>query len=117
MNLNKFYNNILEQNGGSYNIVTGDVNPITGYMVSIKGCEQRIILDNFTKEALNSFLIENIHLLCLDVYYLGAWVHNGYVYLDVSVNEPSESRALKLAKTNKQLAIYDCANQVAIQLL
>lgn len=116
MNLSKFYDSILERNGGSYNIVTGEFNPTTGYMVSIKGCEQRIALDKFTREALNYYLVENIHMLCLDIYYLGAWVDNDFVYLDVSVNELKESRALKLAKTNKQIAIYDCANSVAIHV-
>ncbi len=116
MSINKFYESIVENKGGSYNFVTGDFNPTTGFMVSIKGCESRSLLSKFDKTVLNYFLVENIDKLCLDVYYLGAWIEGDNIYLDVSVRELNKSRALKLAKTNKQLAIYDCETGVAIHL-
>lgn len=116
MNLNKFYELILKDNGGSYNIVTGVFNPNTGYIVSLSDRELKVPLKEFNKDILKTFLIDHIDALCLDTFYLGAWVHLDTVYLDVSSNIFDKDRAIRVGKINKQLAIYDCENQVAIHL-
>ena len=40
--------------------------------------------------------------------YIGFWLDNNDLYVDVSINIDNLSEAIKIAQENKQLAIYNC---------
>lgn len=48
--------------------------------------------------------------------FVGFWIDDGKIYLDISVNVGDKKEALRIAKENKQLAIYDCSDMETIRL-
>jgi len=93
----------------------GDYNPTTGYMVSIRGCEERF--DSFpTAPQISQYIAKHGRNLTWD--YLGIW-HNSddnVWYMDVSRNIQSLSMATIEGKKNKQIAIWDCVAGKEIKL-
>jgi len=120
-NLIKFSNSILNNNGGSYNLLTGELNPNDGFMVSIEGHET---IYKYYTESLQyqvaSYIKEHAYILCSNLtkqqYFIGAWVHENKLYLDVSIKVDNEAEAKKLAIENNQLAYYDNKKKETIYL-
>lgn len=48
--------------------------------------------------------------------YLGLWIDNGLIYMEISKRIASKKQALKEAKERKQLAIYDNKNNESIYI-
>jgi len=124
MNLKEFLKSTIQNNGASYNLITGELNPNKGYMVALQGKEQRFVFDTYNTKSLQynvaNYIKDNALILiggvvCSD-YFLGSWVHNGEIYLDISVNVGDLKEALFLGKKYKQLAIWDCENKCEIKL-
>lgn len=46
--------------------------------------------------------------------FIGLWVNENDVYIDVSFNFNDKDKALSFAKSNKQLAIFDAINKECI---
>lgn len=90
--------------------------PTDGYMVSLEGLEVRIGTKAFSPQWLDHFILRNRTLLENPNYYVGAWVENGFVYLDISECTNSLEQATKLARQRNQLAIYDVSCGVVIQV-
>lgn len=119
-NLINFKNSIINHGGATYNLLTGEFNPVTGFMVSIKGHESRsdynpnnlqyTIADYIKRKADLIISGENMDL------FLGAWIDKDLLYLDVSIHIESRSEAILYAQANEQLAYYDCALGEAIDL-
>lgn len=86
-----------------------------GYMVSLEGTEiQKNINDiNGIKKAIEEKqeTIKNKNNL-----YIGLWVDNNIMYIDISINIIDKVDALEFAKYNKQLAVYDLKNNDSIYL-
>ena len=116
MNLQKFLSEALKNNGGSYNITTGESNPTDGYMVSYSEYELVIDAVELNETILKEYITNNIDKLCLDKYFVGLWINNGKAYLDISAKFNNLSEACYRGMINEQLAIYDNANAVAIHL-
>jgi hypothetical protein len=129
MSFSKFIRDVKARKGASYNIVTDDYNPSTGYMVSLKGSESKSAMTDDERELLkriSAYVEEYIDLLAEDGRYLGAWVVNeapyvrwkktDILYLDVSVNIANLDEALAFAEANGQKAIYDCSTGESINV-
>jgi hypothetical protein len=86
-----------------------------GFMVSLEGAEvQKNINDiNGIKKA-----IEEKQKIIKDKnnIYIGLWLDNNIMYIDISINIQDKTEALEFAKYNKQLAIYDIINNDSIYL-
>lgn len=127
MNLKEFLKETIKHGGSSYNLVTGQGTPTTGYMVALQGKEQTYVINkiklNWVKQFqydVANYIKEHTLILmggvvCSD-YFLGSWVHKDKLYLDVCVNVGDKDEALFLGKKYGQLAIWDCANQTDIKL-
>lgn len=103
-------------NGGHTWSVKGVEIPKDGYMVSEIGHEWRIKVANFTPNTLANYTRTYPEPTYSQNRYWGAWISDGYVYLDVSHHTMSRSHALTLGKINAQLAVYDIREGVAITL-
>lgn len=86
-----------------------------GFMVSLEGAEvQKNINDiNGIKKAIEEKqeIIKDKNNL-----YIGLWLDNDIMYIDISINIIDKVEALEFAKYNKQLAIYDLKNNDSIYL-
>lgn len=86
-----------------------------GFMVSLEGAEvQKNINDiNGIKKAIEEKqeIIKNKNNI-----YIGLWLDNNIMYIDISINIQDKTEALEFAKYNKQLAIYDLKNNNSIYL-
>jgi hypothetical protein len=116
MNLQTFLSEALKNNGGSYNITTGESNPTDGYMVSLPNNELVIDANDLCATILSEYIINNADELSEDNAFVGLWIDNGKAYLDVSVKYDDLETACYVGIINDQKAIYDNANAVAIHL-
>lgn len=62
------------------------------------------------------WLIQNWHFIATQGCFVGGWTHKGKFYLDVSICETDRARAIALGMQNKQIAIYDMAEDQDIML-
>ena len=107
MNLRQFYAQTLSNGGASYSILSGELNPDNGYFVSIANKGITVDLNNFNQKVVADFITQNAIQLNQLKYFVGSWVENGVVYLDVTVQVTDKRNALELAYRNGQKAIYD----------
>ena len=90
-------------NGGiTINVVTHE-QPRSGYAVSLEGYETKVSA-NVLGLALRQFI--RYYSPTIENYYLGAWVEDDKVCLDITTVVDSLDEALDLARINKQRAIY-----------
>jgi len=116
MNLRKFLSKVLKNNGGSYNITTGESNPTDGYMVSLPDNELVINADDLCATVLSKYIINNAADLSSSESFVGVWIDKDKAYLDVSVKFNDLEIACYVGILSDQKAIYDNANAVAIHL-
>ena len=116
MNLQIFLSEALKNNGGSYNITTGESNPTDGYMVSLPNNELVINADDLCATVLSEYIINNANELSSGKSFVGSWIDNGKAYIDVSVKYTDLEEACYIGIISDQNAIYDNANAVAIHL-
>ena len=107
MNLQQFFSETLSNNGASYSILTGELNPTNGYFVSIANKGVTVDLNNFTQKDIVVFISENYDTLSQENHFIGSWISEGIVYLDVTVQVTDKRNALELGYRNGQQAIYD----------
>lgn len=80
-----------------------------GYAVSLNGYEQSFNYDNRGQlyAHIIKYVTSNYKLLIQKNHFLGIWLHNGMVYLDVTIIVNNKVNALLRASLEKQQAIYD----------
>lgn len=121
MNFINVWNSIVSNEGASYNLSTGEMNPTTGYMVALKGCERiytapenlnqfQDVVQNYLSGDLLNIVLSNKDL------YLGFWLHEGKLYIDLSENIQNKISALKMGMERGQITIYNCENTGSIFL-
>ncbi len=89
--------------------------PATGYMVSpYKDAEETFDDGSFDDSDVDGYRERHAHQLAHPQAYLGAWHHEGKVYLDVSHRLSTEGEAHELARRHGQLAVYDLAHGTEI---
>ena len=119
-NLINFKNSIIGTGGATYNLLTGEFNPDRGFMVSIKGHESK---SDYNENNLQYTIAKYIRIKADLILsgenrdlFLGAWIDNGLLYLDVSIHIESRPEAILQAQANEQLAYFDCNLGEAIDL-
>lgn len=126
MNLVEFSKQAYTQGGGSFNLLSGEVNPTSGYMVSTPNNEVRMhFMPSLTEKEKIHKLTEQVFLYMAEKFdlwyydssmYLGLWydAENKLWYIDLSQNIQDKDKAMEIARANKQLAIWDCENKETI---
>lgn len=90
--------------------------PSSGYALSLyKASELKIegIPDQY--EVIR-FIDSNLDLLSCNCNFIGAWFNEGSSYLDIATIIEDRGRAVQLAKSNGQLAIFDLEKKENIYL-
>jgi hypothetical protein len=116
MNLSNLKQELLQNNGFSYNINTGEFNPNYGYFVSIRGFEEAFNLSDFDDADIKRYLAIHSEQLADHGKWLGGWVEDGKVYLDVSLKTEFLERAIYLGILNDQKAVYDAYKSKVINI-
>jgi hypothetical protein len=118
LNLKTVLDEIFLEGGVSYNVTTGEVNPKTGYMVSILGFEKQYDLDTINANDLREYVLDNAYDLWGENRFVGGWIDTDTqkVVLDISVNITDVTNACYTGIINKQKCIYDCSNKSYISL-
>ena len=81
----------------------------SGYMVSLQDYEFQTSI-----ELLSSELLEEYRMIAMENNaYIGFWLDNNDLYVDLSINIDNLNEAIKIAQENKQLAIYNCRKEKA----
>lgn len=89
--------------------------PTSGFAFSERPDIETIVpLDRFSEADLESFILRNQGLLESPENYLGAWVDNGNVYMDVSTIIADREEALRRALAAQQLGVFDLSNFTTI---
>ena len=94
--------------------LNGD-SPKSGFMVSIRDILKMPLdlwLELEEQSSINDYseIAKNVNG------YIGCWIDNGDVYIDISANIQDRGQALKVARENGQLAIYDIEKNESIYL-
>lgn len=116
MNLQNFLTDTINNGGASFNITTGVYNPKNGYFVSLPNHEQQIPLSEFKASDLKRYVNNNYDVLSNENNFVGSWVDNGMVYLDISEKITDKRTALVLGIDRNQKAIYDAFNGKVIDI-
>lgn len=113
MKLKNIVKETLKNGGSSTSLLNKSAN---GFMVSVKDCAI-IPVNDFNVKALKKVITKNIELLSNPSNFLGTWIDNGNVYIDISESINDRETAIKLGKERHQLGIYDISNQQTIELI
>lgn len=97
----------IKKNGKVYN-------PKTGYFVSTTNNIFDIITNKELQRVKRQATRQEKRLKQKS--YIGYWSDKGKHYLDVSFHKKSKDKAMSLAKTYDQLAVFDCQAKEAIYL-
>lgn len=109
------FNAHIQVNGGATFTLQGRPTRLkSGFMVALK--EFETVIKNPTKKKLDNFIKKNMKELKKNNRYIGGWMDNNKLYLDISVNVKCPIKAVKKGKKEKQLAIFDIANLECINL-
>lgn len=116
MDYSKIIKETLKNNGGSFNVSKSKIKkPLKGFMCSIKDL---LIVDkkDFNVKLIKSLVKNNFSLLKNSKNYLGTWIDEGKVYIDISSNFKDRNEALQVAEKSNQIEIYDINNNTSIYL-
>jgi hypothetical protein len=109
--------NILFENGGfTYNCKTKELNPNEGYFVSMVGEGQVYNVNGFHHFDILEYYAIHSELLSRGDTFLGGWIYQDEVYLDVNVSTLSIEKAIYRGMINDQKVIYDAYNKTEIKL-
>jgi hypothetical protein len=114
-NLKEFVAAIIENGGATYNLANGGTVD-KGYMVSKKGFEMKFQPKVDVTQAVCQFIKEFGFELYEVENFIGAWIDEGVLYLDVSNNFAKRSDAIREGYKNEQLAIFDVVAQESLYL-
>lgn len=95
----------LENDKGFTHSLLG-VEPDQGYMVALDGFEVKTNILDF-EEALDQYQEAHYDKLLEPNMFLGAWMHKGIVFLDISEHVLSEAEAKFKGRLRAQLAIWN----------
>lgn len=106
------------QETGGTTIGLSGKQPTTGFALSpFKNGETTVPENQFSPQSIVEFISNNFGSLSMPDYYLGAWKHEGLVYLDVTQVLADREAAIEAAINAEQLAIFDLDNFEEIPVL
>lgn len=115
-NLNDFVR-LTKKNGGcTFNLETSEINPRRGYAVALKGMEEIVPIIDFKDDVVVEFINNNVDFLSRHRFFIGSWIDDNKVYLDVVELHENIDNAVRDGMKNDQLAIFDCEKQREIKL-
>jgi len=107
----------VRENGGlSVKLIDGS-EPVKGFMVATDSkfgavVDEKDFFDPAkTEDILNDYLLKHQAELGKENNYLGLWLNDGKVYLDVSENIEDKEAAIKAGQDRDQISIWDVAAQ------
>jgi len=107
MNVEQILNHVKQHGGITLNHELDEKVFRKGYMVSMRHYETKLNLDEIGKENLWSVIKGyNEFSKRLIGSYVGLWVDEAILYLDISLHIYDKEAALDLAKKHEQIAIY-----------
>jgi hypothetical protein len=117
MNLVKFLEETVKNAGATYSL-NGLKLPTKGYFVSLSGRSLVIPsdLDETSLPNLSTYIKVNSSLLGENDKYLGSWINEGEIILDVTKHFSDLETALHFGMSNEQLSIYDIARSKCIDI-
>ena len=106
---------IIKKEGATLDSNYNDFKSDNGFMVSIKGQEIKVNKNDIQGikkeiEKKRDFIQDKKGL------YIGLWLDNDIMFIDVSIHIIDYMEALEIARNNDQLAIYDLQNNDSIYL-
>ena len=112
---NKKILEIIKNGGATLDYNLKDFNSNRGYMISLQGQEVKVDKNDIQGikkeiEKKREFIKDKRGL------YVGLWLDNDIMFIDVSIHIIDYLRALEIGRFNKQLAIYDLKNNDSIYL-
>lgn len=113
MLLDEIKKDILKNEGATLNNEFKKANLKSGFMVSIMGYE---FITNNIDEAIKKGLEYKEIIKDKKGYYVGFWIDNNIIYVDISKQINNKRDAEKTAKKNMQKAIYNNKTQTSIYL-
>ena len=116
MNANKFIQLLKENSGVSYNMITKEYNPNKGFFVSLPNLETKVDLKSLKVNDIATFINKHRSLLQDKTKFIGGWIDNDTVYLDISEQIFDKREALERGYKHNQLAIYDANKGEVIDL-
>ena len=116
MNANKFIQLLKENSGASYNMITKEYNPNKGYFVSLPNLETKVSLQSISVDDIATFINKHRSLLQDKTKFIGGWIDNDTVYLDISEQIFDKREALERGYKHNQLAIYNANKGEVIDL-
>jgi hypothetical protein len=106
---------VIESSGGiTYNMQQGNLAGTPNYSVSVYPGREKIVDGVADFDDIENYIEANEDLLSQSSNSFGVWSNKGQVYYDVVVTIPDREEALKLARENNQLAIWDLKNMIEI---
>jgi hypothetical protein len=111
----RIYTETIEKQGVSVNM--DGLIPVKGYMVGLYSCEKKINILEFTVNDVEKYILNHADFLFNPIYFVGTWINNDVVYMDISTNIMHKDQALKCAKIELQICIWDVEKKVEIYQL
>jgi hypothetical protein len=106
LNIDNIRTRALENGGFTYNPLYG-ATPQQGYAVSLQGHEKVFYFGTMTDDEFLKYLQENGERMKDPAHYIGGWVDDGRLYLDVSIVLLDEKEAREIGRINDQTCIFD----------
>lgn len=118
-NLFEVYKAFSKSHGVSYNVVTGEMNPKTGYMVGLHKYGKKTYVPRNEKEfrlTLFNYMTGEVDKQIADrpELFVGLWVFERVLHIDLCENIQDRHEAIEKGKQENQLAIWDCKEEVEI---
>jgi hypothetical protein len=98
----------IVRHGGITIGIHGNV-PTSGYAVAGLGAESILDGPRVSRTDIQNYVAAHHNLLSQPHHYIGAWVENNKVYLDVSEVTRDRAQALNMAHDRNELAVFDLA--------
>ena len=111
---NEMIKEIIKNGGATLDTNYNNFNANAGFMVSLYGYETKININNI--KAIKKEIETKKEEAKKNNAYIGLWVDNGLVYVDISKHIIDYNEALETARDNEQLAVYDLKNDKSIYL-
>lgn len=116
-NLKSIINQVKLNGGATLKADYSNANLKSGYVASIFGYEKTYNMDALNMEQLSAdmqayskYVSEHQNA------YIGLWIDNGMLYLDISKHIAKKQNAIEFGKRNNQLSVYDVINDAYIDL-
>jgi hypothetical protein len=108
-NLYEFISETQADGGCTFSLF-GGYSPETGYVCSILKEQHTMPAKHFSAYAVAQFIKQHAEKFAQPEYFLGSWINDGQIYLDVCFVTDNLYECLETAKVNGQLAIFDLDN-------